>query len=98
MFSTTDLSSYDLSGYVTLGSPVIREAGGRKCAIQKYQGAHAEEYTVMEVDGNGKSNGIAQLFKRGLIQLSWKEKDGKREGIVTLYETVSLRGKPPGIT
>ena len=86
MLSTTNFSSYDLSGYLTLGSPVIREMGKKKYMIQKYQGEHAEEYTVYEVDGEGKSNGFAQLFKKGLIQLSWKEKDGKREGIVTLYE------------
>ena len=65
---------------------MVRELCGKKYAIQKYQGKHADEYTVTEVDEDGITNGSAQLFKRGLIQLSWREKDGKREGIVTLYE------------
>ena len=69
-----------------MGSPVVRELNGKKYAIQQFQGKHADEYTAMEVDEEGKSNGIAQLFKRGLIQLSWREKDGVREGMVTIYE------------
>ena len=85
MLSTTELSSYDLSGYVTLGTSIARELNGKKYMVQRYQGEHKDEYTVMEVDEEGKSNGIAQLFKRGIIQLSWREKEGEKEGMVSLY-------------
>ena len=40
----------------------------------------------MEIDKNGVKNGLAQLFDNGVIQMSWRMVDGKREGGLTVYE------------
>ena len=35
---------------------------------------------------NGIENGLAQLFKNGIIQLSWRMKNGIRDGFLTIFE------------
>ena len=52
--------------------------------IQYYDEDHKDEYTVMELENN-VPNGIAQLFKNGVLQLSWTMLKGKRNGSFTLY-------------
>ena len=78
------LSRYDLSGYFALGMPEIRRIGQKDYAFQKYQGKHSQEYTVMELE-NGIPHGKAQLFKKGVLQLSWQMNNGDREGEFTIY-------------
>ena len=51
-----------------------------------YQDIHEDEFTVMEVDENEIENGMAQLFKNGVIQLSWRMVKGKRDGKLTIYK------------
>ena len=80
------VSKYNLSNYFAKGKQEIRTYGNKKYAIQQYQGNHEDEYTVMEVDENGIENGMAQLFKNGIIQLSWKMENGKRCGTLTIYK------------
>ena len=75
-----------LDGYIAKGNPVVREYDGKCYSIQRYQGKHEKEFTVMEVDRNGVENGHAQLFKKGVLQMSWMMKNGKREGSVTVFK------------
>lgn len=81
----TERQKYDLSGYIADGIPMVKKYGDKEYSIQKYQGEHSDEYVVMEVE-NGTPNGLAQLFKRGLIQLSWRMVEGNREGLVRVYK------------
>ena len=64
--------------------PEIRRIGRKDYAFQKYQGEHSQEYTVMELV-DGIPHGKAQLFKRGVLQLSWQMNHGNREGEFTIY-------------
>ena len=49
--------------------------------ITTYQGEHRDEYLVKEV-----KSGRCELFYKGLLQLSWKEMDGRKVGLFTVYE------------
>ena len=79
MLSNTYKSQFDLSGYISYSKPIIRNHNGQQFAVQRYQQEHSKEYTVMELE-NGVPHGTAQLFKNGLLQMSWKMNHGKREG------------------
>ena len=81
-----EVSKYDLSGYNTLGNPEYRTYGNKQFVITQYQREHRDEYTVMEINENGQPNGLAQLFKNGIIQLSWRMINGKRNGKLTIYK------------
>lgn len=85
MIYESEIAAFDLSGYIPAGKATILPLNGKKYAVQKYQGIHKDEYTVMEMKNN-VPNGTAQLFRKGLIQLSWKMVDGKREGNLTVYD------------
>ena len=74
----------DLSDYIPKGDPVINVDKWDTYSIQYYEDEHEDEYTVMELE-NDVPNGNAQLFKNGVIQLSWSMSDGKRDGSFTLY-------------
>ena len=78
------LSSYDLSGYITCGDPILREVDGKHYSVQYYQGKHENEYTIMEMR-DGIADGKAQLFQYGILKLAWTMKQGKRSGILTIY-------------
>ena len=83
--NSDQIGKYDLSGYLTYGKPVLQRRNNKEYSIQKYQGEHENEYTVMEME-NGVPNGLAQLFKKGIIQMSWIMKNGVRYGSVTIYK------------
>ena len=80
-----ELEKYDLSGYITDGNPEHVTSGDKSYIVQRYQGEHKDEYTVMEVE-NGVPNGLAQLFDNGVIQMSWRMVNGQRRGRLTVYE------------
>ena len=84
--TVAEVSKYDLSGYVEFGKPTSKAFNDKRYVIQQYQGDHKDEYTVMEVDENGTKNGMAQLFKNGVLQMSWRMVNGKREGKLTIYK------------
>ena len=86
MFTQNILSQYDLSGYITDGNPVIRTFNGKTYSVQQYQKGHRNEYVVMELQNGNIPNGPAQLFKSGVMKMSWNMKDGKRDGVVTTYK------------
>ena len=54
---------------------------GEEVEITTYQGEHSDKYLVREV-----RSGRCSLFYKGIVQLSWKEVNGVREGAFTLYE------------
>ena len=64
------IGKYNLTGYTTKGQAVMKKYSEKRYSIQQYQGEHEGEYTVMEVDERGVENGQAQLFKKGVLQLS----------------------------
>lgn len=76
---------FDLSGYIPDGNPILTTIAEKQYCIQKYQGEHKDEFSVMEM-GNGVPNGVAQLFENGFVRLSWRMVNGNREGSVTVYE------------
>ena len=84
--TVAEVSKYDLSGYVEFGKPTSKAFNDKRYVIQQYQGDHKDEYTVMEVDENGTKNGMAQLFKNGVLQMSWRMVNGKEEGKLTIYK------------
>ena len=49
--------------------------------ITTFQGEHCGEYVVKEVN-----SGECRLFRKGILELSWKEKKGKRVGEFTVFE------------
>ena len=80
------IGEFNLSGYQTKGEAIVKEISGKRYSVQHYQGKHEGEYTIMEVNKKGEGNGKAQLFKKGVLQLSWKMSNGKREGKLTVYK------------
>ena len=69
-----------LDGYYSTGC-VRRNVKGRRVEITMFQGTHSDEYVVKE----GRS-GDCRLFRKGVLELSWKEESGQRVGEFTVYE------------
>ena len=69
-----------LDGYVTDGHE-RKTVNGKEVEITTYQGEHSDEYLLREV-----KEGQCQLFYKGIIRLSWREKDGVRIGGCTMYQ------------
>ena len=72
-----------LNGYtaVKTKSPIIKTIDGVDYEVTTYQGEHSDEYLLREV-----KEGQCQLFYKGIIRLSWREKDGVRIGGCTMYQ------------
>ena len=81
----SELYEYDLSGYVTYGQKITQTHNGKTYEIQKYQGEHNHEYSVVEVE-NHVEHGRGQLFRDGMLVRSWKKEKGKYVGNITLYK------------
>ena len=80
-----EIQKYDLSSFIPDGKPILKKYEQKEYSIQKYQGMHSEQYTIMEIE-NGVENGVAQLFENGILQMSWNMKNGVRDGKLTIYE------------
>ena len=59
-------SEFLLDGYLTLGEPKKMAIGGCSYILKRYQGNHADEYTLK------KDNKVC-LFKNGIIKMIFKE-------------------------
>ena len=57
---------------------------GREYQVEYYAEPHQDEYLLSEVT-DGEVSGIVQLFKRGVLQLSWRSEGGLKVGGVTMY-------------
>lgn len=73
-----------LSTYMREEDPVVLTIGDKQYLIQKYQGDHRDEYSVMEAR-TGVPDGKAQLFKNGVIKMAWIMKQGIYSNPVTVY-------------
>ena len=73
-----------MSDYVS-EKRMITKVGGMEYEIQTFQGKHSNEYLLSEMK-NGKVEGRCQLFKQGIICLSWTVQNGKRVGAITEYD------------
>ena len=56
-----EIRKYDLSSFIPDGNPILKKYDQKEYSIQKYQGIHSEQYTIMEIE-NGVENGVAQLI------------------------------------
>ena len=57
---------------------------GKEFQVEYFAEPHQDEYVLSELK-DGKVYGIVQLFKRGVLQLSWRIEDGRKVGGVTMY-------------
>ena len=69
-----------LEGYVSAGS-VRKKVRGRSFEVTTFQGKHSDEYMVKE-----ESSGDCRLFRKGVLELSWREENGRKVDKFTLYE------------
>ena len=69
-----------LEGYVSAGS-VRKKVRGRSFEVTTFQGKHSDEYVVKE-----ESSGDCRLFRKGVLELSWREENGRKVDKFTLYE------------
>ena len=77
-------SRYLLSDYITREKKKI-SINGVQYEVTLYQGNHSNEYLISEMKG-GRVEGRCQLFNRGILNLAWMMKNGKRIGEITEYE------------
>jgi singapore isolate B (sub-type 7) whole genome shotgun sequence assembly, scaffold_22 len=74
-----------LSEYSTKGSISRKIYGGKEYEIEQYQGDHADEYCIFEMN-NGVRDGTAELFDDGMVKMRWRMKKGKEDGCYTVYD------------
>ena len=61
-------SEFLLDGYLTLGEPKEMRIGGCNYILNRYQGDHADEYTL-------KKDNKACLFKNGILKMIFEVGD-----------------------
>lgn len=83
---------YDVGHYIKRrGPPILKHFDNKTYRVDVYQDCHADEYTVYElVEGSDGANdndrdGLAQHFKKGVLQLSWQMEKGQQSGALTIY-------------
>ena len=54
---------------------------GREFEVTTFQGEHCDEYVVKD-----KKSGECRLYRKGVLELSWREENGHRTGGFTVYE------------
>ena len=69
-----------LEGYVSAGS-VRKKVDEKDFVITTFQGKHSDEYMVKE-----ESSGDCRLFRKGVLELSWREENGRKVDKFTVYE------------
>ena len=74
-----------LRDYLPDCHPTPFSRNGKQYEIERYQGDHASEYCVYEMN-NGIRNGTAQLFDDGVLKLKWNMKNGVRDGSYVLFD------------
>ena len=74
-----------LRDYLPDCHPTPLSRNGKQYEIERYQGDHASEYCVYEMN-NGIRNGTAQLFDDGVLKLKWNMKNGVRDGSYVLFD------------
>ena len=69
-----------LEGYVSAGC-VRKKVDEKDFVITTFQGEHSDEYVVKE-----ESSGDCRLFRKGVLELSWREENGRKVDKFTVYE------------
>ena len=74
------LKAVMLEGYVSAGC-VRKKVDEKDFVITTFQGEHSDEYVVKE-----ESSGDCRLFRKGVLELSWREENGRKVDKFTVYE------------
>ena len=69
-----------MEGYVS-SKCERKSVEGREFEVTTFQGEHCDEYVVKE-----EKSGECRLYRKGVLELSWREENGHRKGGFTVYE------------
>ena len=69
-----------LDGYIS-ETCVRKRVENEEVEITEFQGEHRDEYMVKDMN-----SGECRLFRKGVLELSWREEKGHRKGGFTVYE------------
>ena len=69
-----------MEGYVS-SKCERKSVEGREFEVTTFQGEHCDEYVVKD-----KKSGECRLYRKGVLELSWREENGHRKGGFTVYE------------
>ena len=76
-----------MEGYVS-SKRERKSVKGREFEVTTFQGEHCDEYVVKE-----EKSGECRLYRKGVLELSWREENGHRTGGFTVYEKGKALGK-----
>ena len=76
-----------MEGYVS-SKRERKSVKGREFEVTTFQGEHCDEYAVKE-----EKSGECCLYRKGVLELSWREENGHRTGGFTVYEKGKALGK-----
>ena len=76
-----------MEGYVS-SKCERKSVKGREFELTTFQGEHCDEYVVKE-----EKSGECRLYRKGVLELSWREETGHRKGGFTVYEKGKALGK-----
>ena len=76
-----------MEGYVS-SKCERKSVKGREFEVTTFQGEHCDEYVVKD-----KKSGECRLYRKGVLELSWREENGHRAGGFTVYEKGKALGK-----
>ena len=69
-----------LEGYITQNKKTV-EKNGKEYEVVTYQGDHSEEYLIRAVE-----SGECRLYKKGFLELSWRDEKGQKVGICAVFK------------
>ena len=69
-----------MEGYVS-SKCERKSVEGREFEVITFQGEHCDEYVVKD-----KKSGECRLYRKGVLELSWREENGRKAGGFTVYE------------
>ena len=69
-----------MEGYVS-SKCERKSVEGREFEVTTFQGEHCDEYVVKD-----KKSGECRLYRKGVLELSWREENGQKVGGFTVYE------------
>ena len=76
-----------MEGYVS-SKCERKSVEGREFEVTTFQGEHCDEYVVKE-----EKSGECRLYRKGVLELSWREENGRKTGGFTVYEKGKALGK-----
>ena len=76
-----------MEGYVS-SKCERKSVEGREFEVITFQGEHCDEYVVKE-----EKSGECRLYRKGVLELSWREENGQKVGGFTVYEKGKALGK-----